>query len=584
MSARSGLLACGLSILLCLGADARSDTPERVIGVLFVIHGGAEDWSERGAFDTAAQLFSYDHNSAVYQRVLWDPRIWPRFMQFGNGPKEGLKYGFEYERIGGPSPFYRITRSQMRSLEEELEAHSKDLGVRFVVDMASWMAANPKHHPWPRLVYGPGSEQGQALTWCGPPDAPWEDCDPQRHNVDGPIPRLLDQGVTEIIAIDMTVGGARFSKTHDVIRTLRRRLDAEAVEGAEPVSLRWLNDPRDLMRDSYPVEPAGWTRSLGPPAADRSVAIAERPNPVVQSPQLALLHAEGIARRFNPQVGEADIGIVLLGHALRRYDEYFDPKIDDTLTLHRTIELELLRLYPELRQRRIVGAWAGDMVVNELLPESPAGRYERSRPMRGENLGYAALYEQPGVHPSGKWGYRYWEALEYLKEEGVQHIVVAFPQIVADSVLNLVEVPNQIGKEIGYRTWLYYGDGDYVRYPGAGHPFADYWGIWVNTQCRDAEAEVACCLELGGCADGRNYPPERQTAPDRRRNDMDPSLGFDIPAYGHIGYDPARGKPSADGPVQRQYRGTWAMWSPPNDDPRMGGLMAKMVLDAVRAP
>ena len=131
-------------------------------------------------------------------------------MQFGNGPKEGLKYGFEYERIGGPSPFYRITRSQMRSLEEELQAHSKDLGVRFVVDMGVLDGCESQAPSLAATRLRPGQRgQGQALTWCGPPDAPWEDCDPQRHNVDGPIPRLLDQGVTEIIAIDMTVGGAR---------------------------------------------------------------------------------------------------------------------------------------------------------------------------------------------------------------------------------------------------------------------------------------------------------------------------------------------------------------------------------------
>ncbi len=586
-AAKTALLA-GLLALLAgfqAAASAGASQPERVVGVLFIVHGGAEEWTDRGAFDTAAQLFSYDHNSPVYQRFLWDPRIWPRFMQFGNGPKEALKYRFEYERIGGPSPFYRITYSQLRMLQESLEARSQELGARFVVDLASWMAADPKNHPWPRLVHGPGSSRGQPLTYCGPPGNPWPGCDPQRHNVDGPIPRLLAQGVTEILAIDMTVGGARFSKTHDVVSTLRRRLAAEAGDDGAAVPLRWLNDPGDLMRDSYPVEPAGWTRSLGPPQRDRSVSLEQRPNPVVASPRLALLHAEGIAHRFNPDVAEADTGIVLLGHALRRYDEYFDPKINDTLTLHRMIERELLRLYPELKERRIVGAWAGDMVLNEALPESPAGRYERSRPMRGENLGYAALYEQPGIHPQGKWGYRYWDALDYLRAGGVEHIVVAFPQIVAESVLNMVEVPNQIGKEIGYRTWLYYEAGDYDRYPGAGHPFADYWGVWVDTECGAAGGEkAACCLELGGCADGRSYPPERQTPPGQRRNDMDPSLGYDVPAYGHIGYDPSLGSPSADRPVQQQYGGTWAMWRPPNDDPRMAELMARFVADAARRP
>ena len=70
--------------------------------------------------------------------------------------------------------------------------------------------------------------------------------------------------------------------------------------------------------------------------------------------------------------------------------------------------------------------------------------------------GYARATKQK---PSGEWGYLYWDALEYLKNRGVKHIVVAFPQIATDSVLNLVEVPNQIAKEIGFKNWLYWGCG-----------------------------------------------------------------------------------------------------------------------------
>ena len=65
--------------------------------------------------------------------------------------------------------------------------------------------------------------------------------------------------------------------------------------------------------------------------------------------------------------------------------------------------------------------------------------------------------------PADEWGYRYWDALEYLKNRGVKHIVIGFAQIVADSVLNLVEIQNQIGKEIGTKTWLYAATGDTCR-------------------------------------------------------------------------------------------------------------------------
>ena len=91
--------------------------------------------------------------------------------------------------------------------------------------------------------------------------------------------------------------------------------------------------------------------------------------------------------------------------------------------------------------------------------------------MRGENIGHAYLYEVvPHTLPAGKWGYLYWDALNYLKNRGVKHIVIAFPQITTDSVLNLVEQHNQIAKEIGKKTWLYWGKQDLDTYPGVGHP------------------------------------------------------------------------------------------------------------------
>ena len=43
-------------------------------------------------------------------------------------------------------------------------------------------------------------------------------------------------------------------------------------------------------------------------------------------------------------------------------------------------------------------------------------------------------------------------------------------------------------------------------------------------------------------------------------------------------HDPAQGPPDEKRPVQGQYRGTWAMWQPPNDDPRMGKLLARQVI------
>ena len=139
-------------------------------------------------------------------------------------------------------------------------------------------------------------------------------------------------------------------------------------------------------------------------------------------------------------------------------------------------------------------------------------------------------------------GVVYWDALEYLKNRGVKHIVVAFPQIITDSVLNLVEVPNQIAKEIGAKNWLYWAAGNDKAYPGTGNPFAEYWGNWVDTDC----GGQACCFEMGGCSDGRPYPPVRQTPLESKRGDMDPSLAYDVCEYGHLGYDQSISAPDVE--------------------------------------
>jgi hypothetical protein len=54
--------------------------------------------------------------------------------------------------------------------------------------------------------------------------------------------------------------------------------------------------------------------------------------------------------------------------------------------------------------------------------------------------------------------------------------------------------------------------------------------------------------------------------------------------YGHLGYDPAKGDPDPDRPVQDQYTGTWEMYRPPNADARVGELLARHVLNAAINP
>ena len=65
---------------------------------------------------------------------------------------------------------------------------------------------------------------------------------------------------------------------------------------------------------------------------------------------------------------------------------------------------------------------------------------------------------------------------------------------------------------------------------------------------------------------------------------MDPSLAYDLSEYGHLGYDPGSGAPDPNAPVQDQYTGTWAMYEPPDDDPRVGELLAKHVINSIVKP
>ena len=238
----------------------------------------------------------------------------------------------------------------------------------------------------------------------------------------------------------------------------------------------------------------------------------------------------------------------------------------------------------------------------------------------------------------------------------MQHIVIVNVHLATQSVLDMVEMHNQIGREIGIKTWLKWGTGDFDEYPVVGHPFADYWGMWVYTDCgvwefnydtgtapftgaatltgetsgatgiikwltgdetsgtitlmkvagtfQDGEviidskggsaladgsavvtSKTECCFEQGGCGDPlRPYPPPRQTPLVVARNDLDPSLAYDMSPYGHLGYDQAVSSPDPDNPVQDQYTGTWEMFTPINDDPRVGQMLARHVLNAAVNP
>ncbi len=555
------------------------------IGVLLVLHGGMDEYRDQYLWDSSVQMFSYDPRHPVYQLVMWNPFMWSSVLQIEFGQKFIKKFEFEYERIGGRDPFQDLSNLQLEDMKAALDNNTH--GLSFEVDYAAWMSGDrPEHYAYPRFIYNvPPLLSGvrpllgfSRCGYCGEREegGPWPGCDPARYNVDGPVERLLDKGVSRIIAVDLTVGGVRFYKTYDVLQMGKRALTQWNKENGTSVPLLWINDYGNLMEESYPAEPAGWTPTQGPPELDRQVLINGRPNPLAADPEIALLQVEGLEAGFSAAVPDNQTAVVLLNHGLFDPDRaYFDPKIDDTIVLNKNIKALLLERHPDMDADNVIGVWGG---IKEKDRES--GLVERTREMRGEDLAHCYLHETAQDMPGDEWGYRYWDGLDYLLQRGVRHIVVGFPQVITDSVLTLVESYNMIGKEIGVKSWLGYTGGNFAVYPGVGHPFADYWGNWVDTEC-DGEA---CCFEMGGCADGRPYPPPRQAPLNKKRDDMDPSLAYDLSDFGHLGYDPSLGPPDKDRPVQNQYTGTWESYVPPSSDPRVGRILAKHVLNAAVKP
>ena len=558
------------------------------VGVLYVSHGGNETYGEKHLWDATMQIFSYDQNSPVYQQIIWNSDYWPQMFKFGNASKELGKYSFEYERIGGVDPYPESKRQTTAELSSILDDYENKMEVDFIVDKMTWISPYPSELANPRMLFNPGIPDGDPLRYCGSDDPSWHLCDPDRYNVDGPVERMLKIGINRIIMIDLTTAGARFSKTYDVYTTAKKVIYDHNKNQQAAVTIEWVNDPKELMLTSYPTEPKGWTRSSGRPKDNPIIDYNEYPNPVIGDLRLAQFQVDGIEAEFDTEIALENTGVLLVNHGILSMNQVFDPKINDTLILNQNIKDLLLEKFPEMQSKNILGGWFGDMVRNELVKPGPPAftQLERTREMRGENLGYIVLHDTDGSKPEGEWGYRYWEALDQLKKNKVKHIVVVFPQIMENSVLNLVEVPNQIAKEIGYKNWLHFDTLDFDTYPEYGHPFADYWGIWVSKSCAipsDTNQSEQCCLTMGGCSTGQSYPPPRQAELNERRNDLDPSLAYDVSEFGHLGYRSELGTPNLSQPVQDQYSGTWSMWKVNEDHHALAKFLADKVVQHIES-
>ncbi len=572
---RNKIMLCILVLSLSAAMLTCAPVTKTKIGVIYVVHGTADTYKLQYLWDVAVQMASYDPYDHVHKFVIKNPAMWPVLVTPELNPfvaEYAERFRFTYDRVGGVEPFMDFTMTQLQDMKTELDKNTH--GITFEVDWAGWSPAGyPDHYAYPRYIYNLPDEKGVHINYCGEglDDGPWEDCDPQRYNVDGPVERLLKKGVQHIIVIDTAVGGVRFYKGYDVVQMCKLVLEQWNAKHLKDVELTWVNDYTGLMERSYPSEPEDWTPWYGEPTTDQHADVAAGQNPLIEDMDYALLHVEGIEAVLSETVPDNQTGILFFNHGLfRKSRRYFDPKMNDTNLFNENIKTLLLERHPGFDPDNIIGSFGGEKEVN---PENDIEEYTRN--MRGESFAACYLHEADEPLSGHPWGYRYWDGLEYLKDRGIKHIIIGWPQLLTENALHGVELFNQIGKEIGMRTWAKWGVFDYARFPDYGDPFADYWGTYVTTDCDGAE----CCFEMGGCADGRPYPPPRQTPIDEAISNLDPSLAFDVSNYGHLGYDPASDSLNSHMPVQEQYTGTWEIAQQANDDPRVGEILAKHVLE-----
>ena len=119
-----------LLVLGCMFLTGQAFAQEK-IGVLYVTHGGFEQFSEQNLFDASAQIFAVRPDHSVHTIVLWNPDLWSMVLTSGNGPKEMKKYSWEYERLGGVDPFPEIVDTQTAQIAQILQDRART-GTEFV--------------------------------------------------------------------------------------------------------------------------------------------------------------------------------------------------------------------------------------------------------------------------------------------------------------------------------------------------------------------------------------------------------------------------------------------------------------------
>ena len=55
-------------------------------------------------------------------------------------------------------------------------------------------------------------------------------------------------------------------------------------------------------------------------------------------------------------MADADVGVILLNHPIIDWNEYFDPKINDTIIVNQNIKSQLLAKHPNINSDNVIGS------------------------------------------------------------------------------------------------------------------------------------------------------------------------------------------------------------------------------------
>jgi hypothetical protein len=108
---------------------ATADFSPEKIGVIYILHGGMEQYTPQYMWEASIHQFSYEVSHPVYKLSIWNSGWWSAILQSEEAVKFLRKYEFEYERIGGFDPFHELSDRQLADMKTELRQEHRRTGL-----------------------------------------------------------------------------------------------------------------------------------------------------------------------------------------------------------------------------------------------------------------------------------------------------------------------------------------------------------------------------------------------------------------------------------------------------------------------